>query len=208
MGGFNSGRHGGKGTTQGRNTLDVRKLQRDRLLIPGYRFYTSWTRNGQPNGSISVSVNTGSVNLIYRHGGDTGQDMNYPVLIDWTPCNYGGKRAWWKCPCCGRRVAVLYSGKMFACRRCHGLDYESTRSSEESQAFARADKVRKRLGWVAGIAHPIGDRPKGMHQQTYGRWLTTYNNLAMQAIGASSASLDKMMGRLHQIDRAADKYDD
>jgi hypothetical protein len=207
MGSSNSGRHGGKGTTRGRNTLDVRKWQRDRLLIPGYRFDTSWTRNGQPNGAISVVVNENGVHLIYRHGGDTGQDMNYPVLIDWTPCNYGGRRAWWKCPCCGRRVALLYSGKMFACRHCHRLDYESTRSSDESQAFARADKVRKRLGWVAGIAHPIGDKPKGMHHQTYWRWLATYNNLAMQAIGASSASLDKMMGRLHQINRAADKYE-
>ncbi len=78
MGGSNSGRHGGKGTTQGRNTMDVRKWQRDGVLIPGSRFTSSWTCNGQPSGSIGVIVNTGSVNLIYRHGGDTGQDMNYP----------------------------------------------------------------------------------------------------------------------------------
>ena len=57
MGGSNSGRHGGKGTTRGRNTLDVRKLQRDGVLIPGSRFTSSWTRNGKPNGSISVIVN-------------------------------------------------------------------------------------------------------------------------------------------------------
>lgn len=207
MGGSNSGRHGGKSTTRGRNTLDVRKWQRDRLLIPGYRFDTSWTRNGQPNGSISVMVNTGSVNLIYRHGGDTGQDMNYPVLIDWTPCNYGGKRAWWKCPCCGRRVAVLYSGKMFACRHCHRLDYESTRTAPDSKPYERADNVRRRLGWVAGIAHPPGDRPKGMHRQTYWRWLTVYDDLAMRAIGASRAILDKMVGRLHKINPRADKYE-
>ena len=152
-------------------------------------------------------VNTGSVNLIYRHGGDTGQDMNYPVLIDWTPCNYGGKRAWWKCPCCGRRVAVLYSGKMFACRHCHRLDYESTRTAPDSKPYERADNVRRRLGWVAGIAHPPGDRPKGMHRQTYWRWLTVYDDLAMRAIGASRAILDKMVGRLHKINPRADKYE-
>jgi hypothetical protein len=207
MGGSNSGRHGGKGTTQGRNILDVRKWQRDRLLIPGYRFDSSWTRNGQPNGSISVIVNTGSVNLIYRHGGDTGQDMNYPVLIDWTQCHYGGKRAWWKCPCCGRRVALLYSGKMFACRHCHRLAYQSTRNTPESQAFARADKVRKRLGWCAGIAYPPGDKPKGMHQQTYERKLLHYYELSNRAFGESSASMDKIMGRLKQIERSVDKYD-
>ena len=63
MGGFNSGRKAGKGTTEGRNTLDVRKCQRDGVLIPGTRFDSSWTRNGQPNGSISVIVNLSLIHI-------------------------------------------------------------------------------------------------------------------------------------------------
>ena len=35
MGGFNSGRHGGKRTTADMRALDVRKIQRDGLLTPG-----------------------------------------------------------------------------------------------------------------------------------------------------------------------------
>lgn len=199
MGGSNSGRHGSNGTTQGRSTLDVRKLKRDGVLIPGYRFVSSWTRNGQPNGSISVMVNTGSVNLIYRHGGDTGQDMNYPVLIDWTPCNYGGKRAWWKCPCCGRRVAVLYSGKMFACRHCHRLDYESTRTAPDSKPYERADNLRRRLGWCAGVANPQGDKPKGMHWKTYGRLLNQLNGHSIAAMQSTDNLLKRLTGRLNGI---------
>lgn len=199
MGGSNSGRHGGKSTTRGRNTLDVRKLQRDGVLIPGYRFNSTWTRNGEPNGGINVIVNTDSVNLIYRHGGDTGQDMNYPVMIDWTPCNYGGRRAWWRCPCCGRRVALLYNGKMFACRHCQRLTYESTRAATDTRAFSRADKIRARLGWCAGVAFAPGDRPKGMHRQTYERWLLRYYDAANRAFGASSETLQKLTGRLGRI---------
>jgi hypothetical protein len=171
MGGFNSGSNQhGKDTTQGRNAIDVRRWQRDGLLTPGKRFESSWTRNGRDNGAISVIVNTDSVSLIYRHGGDT--DMNYPVRIEWTPCNYGGQRAWWQCPCCGRRVALLYSGKKFACRQCHRLDYASTRTAAGDKPFERADRVRGRLGWCAGIARGPGDKPKGMHWKTYS-WLLT-----------------------------------
>jgi len=196
MGGSNSGRHGGKGTTRGRNTLDVRKLQRDGVLIPGSRFTSSWTRNGKPNGSISVIVNESGVHLVYRHGGDTGQDMNYPVLIDWTPCNYGGKRAWWKCPCCGRRVALLYAGKMFACRHCHRLDYESTRTAEDSKPYERADKLRKRLGWCAGVANPPGDKPKGMHWKTYLRLMDKLNGHSIAAMQSTNKLLKRLTGRL------------
>lgn len=115
------------------------KLQRDGLLIHGNSIISSWTRNGQPNGAISVIVNTGGVRLIYRHGGDTGQDMDYPVMIDWTPRNYGG-----------RRVALLYSGKMFSCRNCQQLAYASSRVAKGDKPNRQANKIRARLGWGGG----------------------------------------------------------
>ena len=209
MGGFNSGHHGGKRTTGDMHALDIRRLERGKLLTPGASFGWSWTRNGNKLASINIAVDTDSVNLGYRTKQPDGTwlAMDYPVRIERTACQLGGQRAWWLCPCCGRRVAVLHGGKIYACRQCQHLTYQSTRDAPDSKAFARADKVRKRLGWVAGIAHPPGDKPKGMHQQTYWRWLTVYDDLAMKAIGASRDSLDKMMGRLKQIKRAADEYD-
>ena len=199
MGGYNSGRQGSKGTTQGRNTLDVRNWQRDHLLIPGHRFSSFWTRNGQPNGSISVIVNTASVNLIYRHGGDTGQDMNYPVMIDWTPCNYGGRRAWWLCPCCERRVAVLYSGKIFACRQCHQLNYASTRTVPGFKPYERADRVRKRLGWCAGVASPPGDKPKGMHWKTFLRLMHQLTDHSIAAMQSTDKLFEQLADRMNRI---------
>lgn len=196
MGNSNSGRRGGKGTTQGRNALDIRKLQRDGTLTPGTRHVFAWTRYGQPNGSINISVNTDSVNLIYRH---SNTDMHYPVMIEWTACNFGGRRAWWRCPCCNKRVALLYSGKMFACRHCMNLTYESTRMAESSKAYARADKVRVSLGWCAGVANPAGDRPKGMHWKTYGQRLDKLNQHGLAAMQSTQALLAQMKGMLRTV---------
>ena len=199
---INSGRAGTKRSTKHMHTLDIRKLHRAGLLKPGGSFNWQWSRRGNVVASIGGTVNTiNSVTLDYRirpNGGEW-QDKRYQVIVDWTACNFGGSRPWWHCPCCGRRVAVLWGGSTYACRHCQKLAYQSTRNSSESQAFARADKLRARLGWCAGIAHPPGGKPKGMHQKTFDRLLLLYYALSNDAFGALGASMDKMMGRLKQI---------
>lgn len=203
---INSGRAGTKRSTKNMHTLDIRKVHRAGLLKPGGSFTWQWSRYGDVVASIGCTVDSiHSVTLNYRTRPYFGewQDKRYRVIVDWTACNYGGLRPWWLCPCCGRRVAVLWGGSTYACRDCHGLAYQSTRNSPESQVFARADKLRARLGWVAGVANPPGDRPKGMHHRTYERLALRYFDLANRALGASSASLDKMMGRLKGIKLSA-----
>lgn len=95
----------------------------------------------------------------------------HTVQLAWTPCAFGGHRAWWICPApgCARRVAVLYAGRNLACRTCSGLAYRSQRETTADRAIRRADVVRKQLGWTPGIAHPTGDKPKGMKWRTFYR---------------------------------------
>lgn len=209
MGSYNSGRRGGKRTTGDLLALDIRKIERAGRLRPGQSFNWQWSRGGAVVANINIYTDTDRVTLDYRLKQQDGTwlAMHYPVRIEHTACHFGGQRAWWLCPHCGRRVAVLYGGQRYACRHCQRLTYQSTRNTPDSQAFAMADKARKRLGWVAGICNPAGDRPKGMHQQTYERQLLRYYELSNRAFGESSASMDKIMGRLKQIKRAADKYD-
>ena len=98
--------------------------------------------------------------------------MEYPVPIEWTPCNYGGWRAWFRCPAagCGRRVALLFlNGGIFACRQCGKLVYASQREHDTDLAIRRADKIRERLGWEPGILNGEGFKPKGMHWRTFER---------------------------------------
>jgi hypothetical protein len=181
-------------------------MQRDGLLKPGHSFGWNWTRNGNTLASINIKVGTDSVTLDYRnrrHGGEW-QAMNYPVRLTWTDCHYGGQRAWWLCPAvgCGRRVAVLFGGAVFACRHCQRLAYRSQNETPGSRAYRRANKLRHRLGWVPGVIHGAGDKPKGMHWQTFWRMQASHDAHAMQALGAMDAKLDKAMARLNHINRA------
>ncbi len=206
MGGFNSGNHGGKSTTTDMRALDVRKVQREGLLKPGHSFGWSWQRGGETIASINIKVDTYRVTLDYRQRdrGGEWQAMNYPVRLAWTACHYGGQRAWWLCPAvgCGRRVAVLYGGAVFACRHCQKLAYKSQRETPDDRATRRADKIRDRLGWDAGILNHAGGKPKGMHWQTFCRMQASHDAHVMRVLVGMSAKLGLTMGRLKRINEA------
>lgn len=191
-----------KRSTNNLHRLDVRTIQGKGLLNPGASFTWQWTRRGATVASIGINVDTtNAVTLYYRtrhHGGDW-QDKRYQVAIDWTPCNYGGKRPWWLCPCCGRRVAVLWGDSTYACRHCQHINYESTRTTTSSKPFERADKVRRRLGWCAGVANPAGDKPRGMHWKTYWQHLAKLNRHGLEAMQSTDRLVQRLKGRLGSI---------
>jgi hypothetical protein len=180
MGGWGSGRwQSGKATTSAYRALDVRRLQRDGLLTAGNAFGWTWSHNGEAVASIRMRVGENNVTLAYRtrdYGGEW-RTMEYPVALDWTACHLGGRRAWFRCPVqgCGRRVAVLYGSNIFACRHCHRLAYDSQRERLDDRLTRRAEKVRQRLGWEAGILNEDGDKPKGMHWRTFERLQTEHD---------------------------------
>ncbi len=178
MGGMGSGRHwywGAKDTTGDYRAIDVRRWQRDGLIAPYQSFGWQWSGDGEEVvASIRVRTEPRRVVLTYRHRSDGAdwKDETYPVYLDWTPCNLGGERPWFLCPAmgCGRRVAILYGGSIFACRHCHRLAYLSQREAHHDRAARRADKISTRLGWELGILNPKGWRkPKGMHWRTFER---------------------------------------
>lgn len=200
MGGFGSGRNSGKRTTGDMWPLDIRKIARAGLLKPGKSFNWQWSINGKKTAFINISTHNDMMTLDYRvrdRGGEW-QAMNYPVHLSWTPCTYGGERAWWLCPAagCGRRVAVLYGGKVYACRHCHQLDYPSQRTAPGDKPFERADKIRERLGWGGGIASPQGNKPKGMHWKTYLRLLGQLNGHSNAAIQNTSIQVARIKARM------------
>lgn len=206
MGGYNSGNHGGKSTTADMRALDVRKLQRDGLLTPERSITLTWSRGGKAEANIDVQVHTDRVTLDYRQRdrGGEWQGMKYPVCLTWTTCHYGGQRAWWLCPAvgCGRRVAVLYGGSVFACRHCQRLTYRCQRETPDDRATRRADKLREQLGWVTGILNHAGGKPKGMHWQTFWRMRASHDAHVRQALAGMSAKLGLTMTQLGHINQA------
>lgn len=188
MGGPGSGRrwhYGAADCTDDYRQLDVRQLQRAGVLAPGYVCMWNWYRGDEARASIQVRAETDRLILKYRHrqGDGEWQPMEYAVRLEWTACNYGGKRPWFICPAkgCRRRVAILYSGGIFACRDCLGLAYRCQREAADHRAIRQADKIRERLGWIPGIAHPPGGKPKRMRWQTYLKLLTQYHALVSAA---------------------------
>lgn len=197
MGGMGSGRRyrsDAADCTDDYRSLDVRRWQRDGLLTPGRAFSWQWTRRGGIVASIRVRAEADRVTLNYRHrsGGKEWEDKDYSVQLNWTPCTYGGQRAWFVCPAvgCGRRVAILYSGCIFACRQCYRLAYPSQRETDDDRAARQADKVRERLGWVPGILNGAGGKPKGMRWQTFWRLWAQYNALVNQSLAGVMKQFD------------------
>jgi hypothetical protein len=110
MGGRGSGRrwyYGAADCTDEYRSLDVRRWERDGLLMPGRWFGWQWGRDGEIVASIQVVAETDRVTLSYRHrrSGEDWKREEYPVGLTRTPCAFGGRRAWFFCPAagCGRR---------------------------------------------------------------------------------------------------------
>ncbi|MFC6836983.1 hypothetical protein [Halomarina ordinaria] len=117
---------------------------------------------------------------------DETTDHAYPIALNYTACNFGGSRPWFRCPMvgCGTRIGKLYrplNGQIFACRECHELGYRSCRESGDEvkqaerryrRAYAKIDSNNRRPHPNStDYPYPPG-RPAGMHRETYETHLT------------------------------------
>ena len=199
MGGRGSGQrssYNGKQETSDSMPLDIRKIARKGLLAPGNSFSWQWTVNDREVASIRVRADCQSLVLSYRMK-STGEVVEQRVQTQTTPCHLGGQRHWFTCPPCSKRVAVLYApGRYFACRHCYGLGYATQKEGAGDRASTRAGKLRKRLGWEAGILNGQGGKPKGMHWKTYLRLKSNHDALmqiSLQDMARQLGFLQKLL---------------
>ena len=190
MGGSGSGnrwRTAGRPCTNEFRSLDVRWLGRQGLLRPTGWLTLSWKAGSETTASIRIRGGRDQVHLRYRHQpcGGAWKEESYAIRVVYTPCHFGGDRAWFLCPAvgCGRRVAVLFGGGVFACRHCYRLVYPSTREDGWDRAIRRADTIRDRLGWQPGILNGMGPKPKWMRWRTFDRLLEEHDTLVQGWVG-------------------------
>ena len=128
------------------------------------------------------------VTLIYKHrsSGDEWKDEQYPVRIVRTSCHLSGSRPWFICPAlgCGRRVAILNGGGIFACRHCYQLAYASSCEDAGNRATRRADRLRARLSWEPGILNGPGFKPKWVRWRTFERLAARHDDLVGRSMQA------------------------
>lgn len=175
MGGCGSGRwqsYGGKRTTESQHRIDIRWLKKQGYLRSGLVGSLSWSSRDEQTGVINFRMEEGRMVLSFRHRtyGEDWQPVEQVILLDWTSCNYGGKRPWFLCPHCHKRVAVLYgAGKYFLCRHCYDLAYASQHEGKADRLMRKARRIRRRLGASNNLLEPILFKPKYMHQKTFDR---------------------------------------
>jgi hypothetical protein len=147
MGGYGSGRWGwsksdAKTLVESCWVLDINWLVQEGVVRPDqYRQGgVSWTRNEEKVASIGYEVNAqgdgGTLRLTYTVGRDGPEKIaqDYVVPLVTSRIVSGGRRWWFQCVACRRRVGKLYlppGGKIFACRHCYDLAYTSSRESRK-----------------------------------------------------------------------------
>ena len=115
------------------------------------------------------------------------------VAVDWTACNYGGARPWFRCPDCGTRRQNLYAGSAgrLSCRECLNLAYWSQNHGKVDRAYDRAFEIRRSLGGPGNVVEPFPPKPKWMRWRTY--WRRHRECLEAEAVGLRymAAALDR-----------------
>jgi len=210
MGGYRSGRSGGRPTVEDGLTLDLAKLRRDGAFGPGYGWGGTlrWTDgySGRHIGSVGyegfLNQEYGRVRLTYTSTLWDGEkhDSDYWIDLATTPQPFGGRRWWFICPRTGERVAKLHlppGAFTFASRRAHKLAYRSQRETPRDRALGRAFKLRRRLGDQGGIGEEIA-KPKGMRWRTFDREMVKVEAAEAVVDGHTwllVQSLNKRLGR-------------
>ena len=131
-----------KATTEGYHSIDIRTLERVRkgFLSEGCSWnWRWWNGDGREVGVIHVDVQLSRIVLRYDVLGPGGKwdPIEDSISLDQTIA-LGRKRLWFRCPSCGKRVAILYLAKYyFRCRLCLGLVYRSQKVTPRQRALRR-----------------------------------------------------------------------
>ena len=100
----------------------------------------------------------------------------------------------------GAALAILFGGSIFACRHCHKLAYDCQRETDDDRAARRADTLRRRLGWEAGILNGDGGKPKGMHWRTFERLKARHDAYVGVSLAGMARRLGLMDRQLSELD--------
>ena len=137
--------------------FDGVELRRSGVLTNrmGTQHTCKWRRTGGSDCTINYTVLELSPSarvlrlsyFVFHGASGAERKMEYVVMMSSTPCRFGGRRFWLRCPLvrngvrCNRTVLRLYlppGGQMFGCRHCYNLTYHSVQSHDKRvDAMAR-----------------------------------------------------------------------
>jgi hypothetical protein len=123
------------------HALNILDLVRSGYLHPFSKYDWVWrTNKGAHQTTVTITVLTDALQLVFRMYGIEG--VRQRVELTYSLGAQGGKRPWFVCPTCRRRVGVLYhaNGLPFRCRTCCKLAYPSQYQSRD-QSYGRQPRM-------------------------------------------------------------------
>jgi hypothetical protein len=187
MGGYGSGRSGGRPTVESALRLDIDTLMRRGVIEQGARvvcemqfsFYDDELDvrcEAHVGDAWNSFVRLQYVMVDYWTGEELAIDDK--ILLATSRPKFGGLRWWFVCPRLNRRVRKLYlplGGRHFWSRRAYRLAYASQRGTAVDRAHRGQAKIKARL---IGDHDPgewdLPPKPKWMRWRTYQRYLDKY----------------------------------
>ena len=182
---FEVGRSSGYGrrTVEQTRSIDINQLRRG-----GYV--------GKPPSNWWVTRNElYKVGFRPKHWNDNAITLDHQILeITYIPWRFGGKLAYFACPC-GKRVRKLFSphGQQWRCRTCYDLTYATRQASHRDRLLIKAQKIREQLGGSPSMFDEFPARPKGMHWRRYNK-LRQAHDQASDACLALTADIVLRLG--------------
>ena len=206
MGGYGSGRQGGRPLADEALFIEIDWMVRTRKAVPGSlkNGTLSWTCRGKESGWIGYKCDMRdpeNASLTLRFTVticSTGEKHNYEqrVRLSSTSPHFGGRRWWMHCPANGSRVGKLYCPagyEKFASRTAWGLGYQSQRVAHRDRLFEKLFRLQNKLGCDQGWESPLY-RPKGMWKRTYERHLRRYWELDEQCAFEMAIMMRRLAG--------------
>src|SRR3954452_6263791 len=206
MGGWGSGRQGGRVTIGGCGSyrLAIKDLRQLLQSPAGTTAWLHYRQNDEHLMTVQIEARPGHGYLRLQHPSralEHAEPMDYTVGLTSTAAGFGGRRWWFRCPVSGGRCAVLYLPRgafKFGSAKGYDLAYGVTRMEEHDRLWRRMAKIAQRLGDEPDPEIPPR-RPKGMRAATYDRLLEDWHRTAERRDAIYDAKLAGFAARLIQL---------
>lgn len=138
--------------------LSLRLLQKEGFLHPNTTGMVEWSHT-----DFFVNFRLYTMDeMVLSYSNNFGEVTQRLSLVYEVP-PLGGRRYYWTCPQCQKRVYHLYyNGIHFACRVCCKLWYRCNLLGHRDRMQLKAQKIREKLGASPNVFEPLLMKPKLM----------------------------------------------
>lgn len=205
MGGYGSGRSGGRPTYESCASLvlSTTTFARAGLRTGLKRTVTlTFANSGEPF-PVSITIDTTDphfpfLQLSHARRSHPPASEAYRVSLQTTSQRFGGVRWWFECPRTGRRCTKLFlplGGHKFWSRYAWRLGYASQREDSQGRAQRQARKICAALGDANNWMDGPPPKPKWMRWRTYDRRAAKLDSYNASYDAAYSASVARLLAR-------------